>query len=93
MKTLSTFALAATIAFFTVFSSSTVFAGQYGAHAQHGQLMKHKNHHKHHGKRHKMKNRRDVLAPIPGLLALAVAAGGGVILRRKAKKAKSQDTA
>ena len=96
MKKLSTFALAASIAFIAVFSSSSVFATQNGMRAQQaqkGQLMKHKNHHKHHGKGHRMKNRKDVPAPIPGLLALAAAAGGGVILRRKAKKAKSQDTA
>jgi hypothetical protein len=34
-------------------------------------------------------SRRDVPAPIPGLLALAVAVGGGVAIRRKARKNKS----
>lgn len=33
----------------------------------------------------------NVPAPIPGLLALAAAAGGGIMLRRKARKNKSDD--
>lgn len=33
----------------------------------------------------------DAPAPIPGLLALAAAVGGGIMIRRKARKNKSDD--